>query len=182
MADFKPPSLVELAIAFSRISISAFGGGQMPAIRREVVRRAHWLDDETYLELLALAQLLPGSNPTNIAVLIGSRMRGAAGATVALLAMVLPGFIILMILGAAALESHQPWVQGALRGCAAMAVGLTLATSIELTAKRIRIVDLAIIAGVAATVLLLHASLVVTLIVFIPIALLVMRPKTKASA
>jgi chromate transporter len=182
MAESKLPSLPELALTFSRISLVSFGGGQMPAIRREVVRRARWLDDETYLELLSLAQLLPGSNPTNIAVLIGSRMRGAAGATVSLLGMVLPGFIVLMVLGAFALESHQPWVQGALRGCAAMAVGLTLATSIEMTAKRIRVVDLAIIAGVAATVLLLHASLVVTLIVFIPIALLLTRPKAKAEA
>ena len=179
MADAKPISLVNLAFAFSRISIMSFGGGQMPAIRREVVRRAKWLDDDTYLELLALAQLLPGSNPTNIAVLIGSRMRGAIGATVSLLGMVLPGFIILMILGIFALESHQPWVTGALRGCAAMAVGLTLATGIELTAKRIRIADIAIIIGVAASVLLLHASLVVTLVVFIPIALLIVRPKTQ---
>lgn len=182
MADSKHVSLARLAFTFSRVSLVSFGGGQMPAIRREVVRHSGWLDDETYLELLALAQLLPGSNPTNIAVLIGSRMRGALGATVALLGMVLPGFIVLMIIGIFALESHQPWVQGALRGCAAMAVGLTLANGIELTAKRVRIADLAIIAGVAASVLLLHASLVVTLVVFIPIALLIVRPKAKTQA
>jgi chromate transporter len=182
MADSKHVSLAKLAFTFGRVSIVSFGGGQMPAIRREVVRHAGWIDDETYLELLALAQLLPGSNPTNIAVLIGSRMRGALGATVSLLGMVLPGFVILMLLGIFALESRQPWVQGALRGCAAMAVGLTLANGIELTAKRLRVADLAIMAGVAASVLLLHASLVVTLVVFIPIALFVIRPKLKTKA
>jgi len=180
MGEPKPNTVAALAIAFCRISTTSFGGGQMPAIRREVVRRNGWVDDETYLELLALAQLLPGSNPTNIAVLIGARVRGMLGATVALFAMVLPGFAILMILGAFALDSHQPWVQGALRGCAAMAVGLTLATSIEMTAKRVRIADLAIIIGVAATVLVLHASLVVTLVAFIPISLFLMRKRAAA--
>jgi hypothetical protein len=69
---------------------------------------------------------------------------------------------------------------GALRGCAAMAVGLTLANAIEMTAKRINVADLAIMAAVAAAVLVVHASLALTLVVFIPIALAVTRPKSSA--
>jgi chromate transporter len=174
-------TLASLAIAFGRVSSTAFGGGQMPAIRREVVRRNEWLDDDAFLEVLALAQLLPGSNPSNVAVLVGARVRGAAGATVAFLATVLPGFAILMIIGAFALDSHLAWVGGALRGCAAMAVGLTLASTIELTAKRINVVDIAIVAGVAVFVLVLHASLALTLAIFIPIALWLTRPKRDAA-
>jgi chromate transporter len=172
-------SLVGLAIAFGRVSATAFGGGQMPAIRREVVRRNKWLDDDAFLEVLALAQLLPGSNPSNVAVLVGSRVGGLAGAVVAFLSTVLPGFAILMIIGAFALDSHLPWVGGALRGCAAMAVGLTLANTIELTAKRINVVDIAIVAAVAVTVLVLHASLALTLAIFIPVALVLTRPQSK---
>ncbi len=170
-------SLAGIAASFGRISATAFGGGQIGAIRREVVRLNHWVDEETFLELLALAQLLPGSNPTNVAVLIGSRLRGIGGATVALSAAVLPGFVILMILGIFALESHQPWVRGALRGCAAMAVGLTLANAIEMSVKRINVVDIAIVAVVAVAVLVLHASLALTLAIFIPVALVLTRPK-----
>jgi chromate transporter len=175
-------SLLSILIAFGRVSATAFGGGQMPAIRREVVKRAKWLDDDQYLDVLSLAQLLPGSNPTSVAVLVGAHVRGAAGATVALLACVLPGFAILMAIGAFALDSHAGWVTGALRACAAVAVGLTLANAVELSIKRIKVSDVAIMAGVAASVLLLHLSLFLTLVIFTPIALLFTKSKKKGGA
>ncbi len=151
----------------------------MSAIRREVVKNAKWLDDDQYLEMLSLAQLLPGANPTSVAVLVGAQLRGVAGATVALLAAVLPGFTILMLIGALALDSHNSWTTGALRACAAVAVGLTLANAVELTMKRIKISDILIMGGVAASVLLLHVSLFLTLLIFTPISLLCTKPKPK---
>jgi chromate transporter len=169
-------SLGAIAVTFARISSTALGGGQMGAIRREVVRAHKWVDDDTYLEILALGQLLPGSNPTSVAVMVGARLRGALGASVALAAMVLPGFAILMVLGAFALTSHAPWMTGALRACAATAVGLMLANTIEMSIKRINVVDVVLTVAVAAAVLVLHASLALTLAVFVPLALLLTRP------
>ncbi len=151
-------------------------------IRREVVRNKQWITDDEYLDLLSVGNLLPGSNPINIAVLIGSHIAGAAGAAVAFFASVFPGFAILMVLGAFALDSHQPWVQGALSGCAAVAVGLTLANAYEMTFKRINVIEIALVAAVAASVLVLHVSLLLTLVIFVPIALVVTsRPAKKAS-
>ena len=150
----------------------------MGAIRREIVRSKKWIDEEEYLELLSVAQLLPGANPTNVAVLVGSRLRGALGAAVALAAAVLPGFTILMVLAAIVLDAHLPGIRGALRGCAAVAVGLTLANAIEMTLPRRRnLADLALTAAVAVAVLVLHASLAITLLVFVPLSLLVPRAK-----
>jgi chromate transporter len=168
--------LSAIAVTFARISSTALGGGQMGAIRREVVKAHAWVDDDAYLEILALGQLLPGSNPTTVAVLVGSRLRGAAGAAVALFAMVLPGFAILMALGAFALDAHAPWMTGALRACAAGAVGLMLANTIEMTFKRPGVVDIAIMLAVGLAVVVLHASLVLTLAVFVPLALVLTRP------
>ena len=84
-----------------------------------------------------------------------------------------------MLLGALALDSHSSWTTGALRACAAVAVGLTLANAVELTIKRIKISDLLIMAGVAASVLLVHLSLFLTLLIFTPIALAFTKPKPK---
>jgi chromate transporter len=148
----------------------------MGAIRREVVRGRRWLGEDEYLELLAIAQLLPGANPVNVAVLVGARLRGVLGAAAALTAVVLPGFAILMVVAALALDAHLPAMNGALRACAAVAVGLSCANAIEMTLpRRRRIVELAIVAAVAAFVLVLHASLVLTLLVFIPLALVLTR-------
>jgi chromate transporter len=180
MANSERVSLASIAMSFGRVSSTAFGGGGMAQLRREIVRRNHWADDEQFLELLSLAQLLPGSNPTNLAVLVGSRLRGWIGASVALVACVLPGFAILMALGALAIDAHVPWVRGALRGCAAMAVGLSLANAIEMTAKRINPVEIGIVAAVAVCVLVLHASLALTLLVFIPLALVLTRPAERS--
>lgn len=171
------PSLFAIARVFGRISATAFGGGQIAAIRREVVRNNHWLTEDEFLALLAIAQILPGANPTNVAVLVGSRLRGALGATAALISAVLPGFAILLAIAAIALDSHAPAMRGALRGCAAVALGLTLANAIEMTLPRRRsLIDLALVAAVACFVIFLHASLVLTLVIFVPIALLVTRP------
>ena len=151
-------------------------------IRREVVRSKKWITDDEYIDLVSLGNLLPGSNPINIAVLIGSHLAGAAGAFAAFFASVLPGFAILMVIGALALDSHQPWVQGALSGCAAVAVGLTLANAYEMTVKRINVIEIALIVAVAAAVLLLHFSLALTLAIFIPLALVVTNLPKKRTA
>ena len=166
--------MLSIVKVFARISATSFGGGQMSAIRREVVKTKRWIDQEEFLELLSIAQVLPGANPTNMVVLIGGKLRGALGAAAALAAAVIPGFAILMLLAMFALNSHVPWVRGALQGCAAVAVGLTFANAIEMTLpKRGSIIDMVILALVAASVLLLHISLAVTLLIFIPVSLLV---------
>ncbi len=154
----------------------------MSMIRREIVRNRQWITDDEYLELLALGNLLPGSNPINIAVLIGSHLAGPAGAFAAFFASVIPGFAILMVIGAFALESHQPWVQGALSGCAAVAVGLTLANAYEMTVKRIDPIEIALIVAVAAAVIVLHLSLFVTLLIFVPVALVATSRSAKKTA
>ena len=176
------PSLLGIARVFARISATSYGGGQMAAIRREVVRANRWLDEEAFLELLSIAQLLPGANPTNVAVLVGARLRGWPGAAAALVAAVVPGFAILLALAALVLDAHLPGMRGALRACAAVAVGLTLANALEMTWPRRRsVVDLAIVAAVACAVIFLHASLAVTLLIFVPLSLLVpRRPKGSA--
>jgi chromate transporter len=172
-----PPSLATIALVFGRISATSFGGGQMASIRREVVRHNRWLGEAEFLDLVAVAQIAPGANPANVAVLVGSRLRGAPGAAVALGAVVLPGFTVLMILAALVLGARVPALLGALRACAAVAVGLTFANAIEMTLPRRRsVVDLAIVAAVALSVVVLHASLAVTLAVFVPLALLLTRP------
>ncbi len=150
-------------------------------IRRETVRSKHWLTEDEYLDLVALGNLLPGSNPINIAVLIGMHIRGAAGAATAFFCSVLPGFAVLMVLGIIALDTHLPWTSGFLAGCAAVAVGTTAASTIEMSIKRVNPIEIALIVIVACAVLFAHLSLAWTLIIFIPIALVALGRPKKAS-
>ncbi|HEY4439078.1 MAG TPA: chromate transporter [Candidatus Elarobacter sp.] len=174
--DRPHPSLLAIAGVFGYISATSFGGGQTAAIRREVVRKRKWLSESEFLELLSIAQILPGANPPSVAVMIGSRLRGAPGAIAGLGASVIPGFVILMAIALVALNVHAPALTGALRGCAAVAVGLTCANAIEMTMPRLRsVIEVTIVVVVALFVLVLHASLWLTLAIFLPIALVATR-------
>lgn len=140
--------------------------------RREVVVHRGWVSDEGFVELLSLAQVMPGPNLTNMAVLIGSRLRGPVGAVLAFVAMMTPGYLIVMAIAAIVLSgANQAWISGALRGCAAGAVGLSLANALQMTARHRRNVSALIFIALSALgVAVVHASLIVVLIVLVPFA------------
>jgi chromate transporter len=161
------PSLVEVARFFAVISATSFGGGQKASIRRDVVRVGKWMTDDEFIEGLEIAQIMPGPNILNLAVYCGQRARGLPGAIVAFLAASVPPFAIVLAAGALYFSKYNtPLVHAMLAGCAAGAVGLTLANAIELSADhRSAWIDLAFIAVTALAVSLLHLSLVLTLVV-----------------
>src|SRR5262249_27213880 len=78
-----------------------------------------WIDDKTFVELLGISQTLPGLNATNMAVLVGDRLRGAAGAISAICGICLPG-AALMYAVAIAYHAHgdRPLATAGLKGVA----------------------------------------------------------------
>lgn len=131
-----PPSLGVITRAFTTLGATSFGGGVLAYLRNEIVLRRHWLDDDTFLSGVELSQILPGLNATNMSVYIGERLRGAAGAFLACLCMILPGATLVTLLGIAwSSYHHLPDVSVVLAGAGAAAVGLTLATALQLGRK-----------------------------------------------
>src|SRR5260370_691134 len=94
--------------AFLLIGATSFGGGVVAYLRHSLVAQHKWVDDKTFVELLGISQTLPGLNATNMAVLVGDRLRGAAGAISAICGICLPGAAIMY---AVAIAYH------ALQGC-----------------------------------------------------------------
>jgi chromate transporter len=86
-------SLLSLFLGFAKISVSGFGM-ILPWARRLIVDEKKWLTAEEFNETFSLAQFLPGPNVVNMSVVFGSRMRGAAGAAVALLGLIGPPAVI----------------------------------------------------------------------------------------
>jgi chromate transporter len=157
--DTKPPTpriadveLMAIFLAFLQLGCTAFGGSTAGWVYREVVQRRHWLDDQIFLTEMALGQSLPGSNGVKMAVLVGRRLRGGAGAFIAPFAFLAGPFVIILAVGAiyGRLGDHRI-VHAVLDGVAAAVVGLTFATGISTIAKGAA--DLASIAIAAATVL-----------------------------
>jgi chromate transporter len=121
-----------LFVAFSRITLSSFGGALFWA-RRELVERRRWLTDREFVELLTIGQLLPGPNVLNLTVMVGHRFAGFTGALVGVVGYL--GWPCLVVIGMGMLYQHygnQPQVQHALAGMSKVAAGLLLATVIKL--------------------------------------------------
>lgn len=127
-----PVSLPSLFLVFFRVGLFSFGGGLSGWIYREVVSLRGWMSDDDFMSGLALSQILPGANVTNLAVYIGQRLRGPLGSVCALVGLVIgPFFIVIALVTAYAQLAAMPWIQDAMSGAAAAAIGLLLIVAIK---------------------------------------------------
>lgn len=92
--------LVKLFLTFFKIGAFTFGGGwaMISIIEKEVVDKHHWLEREEFLDLLAVAQSLPGILAVNISVAVGDKLRGLRGSVVAALGTILPSFFMILFI------------------------------------------------------------------------------------
>lgn len=90
--------LKNLFLTFAKIGAFTFGGGwaMISIIEREVVTKHHWLEKEEFLDLLAVAQSMPGILAVNISVVVGDKLRGLGGAVAAALGTIMPSFLIIL--------------------------------------------------------------------------------------
>lgn len=124
--DSVAPSLAELFLGFSRVAAFAFGG-VLPWARYVLVERRRWLTPDEFTDTLALCQLLPGPNIVNMAVAIGARFHGVAGAAVSVVGLLaIPVAIVIALATFYAEFADVPAVGRALAGMAAAAAGLIM--------------------------------------------------------
>ena len=127
-----PRSLRELFVVFNRMSLQGFGG-VLPVAQHALVERERWMTHEQFVEALALAQVLPGPNIVNMALMIGDRFFGLRGALAALAGLLAAPLLIVLVFAALyGRYAQHPAVSGALRGMGAVAAGLILSTAIKM--------------------------------------------------
>lgn len=121
------PDLRALFLGFSAVGLSGFGG-VLPFARRMLVEQRRWMTAEEFNAQLGLCQFLPGPNVVNLAVLVGKRHGGLAGALVAPFGL-LAGPVAIVLLLALLYDAYGslPVAQSMLRGIAAVGAGLLFA-------------------------------------------------------
>jgi len=128
----QPSSRKELFVAFTLLALQGFGG-VLAVAQRVLCEQRRWLTREQFVEILAVAQVLPGPNVCNLALMIGDRFFGLRGALAALAGMMaLPLVIVLLLTALYAEYSMNPAVSGALRGMGAVSAGLIVGTGLKL--------------------------------------------------
>jgi chromate transporter len=108
-------------------------GGGIVLAQRCAVERRRWLSEAEFGDVLTLCEFMPGPNIVGIAICVGAKTRGLAGALAAFVGFALIpatlGFIIaLFLLG----HARAPTARHVLGAVSAAAAGLMIATGLRL--------------------------------------------------
>ena len=134
----RPQSLSDLFVSFTLLALQGFGG-VLPVVQRVIVERKRWLTQDEFIEDWAVAQTMPGPNVVNLAMMIGGRHFGLAGAMTALAGLLAVPLVVVLLLAMLHYRfAANPAVAGALRGLAAVSAGLIAATGLKLSAALAR--------------------------------------------
>jgi len=168
-----PVPLWALLWAFLKIAMASLGGGLSAWALRVIVEERRWLTEEEFLAALTLCRILPGPNQVNMAVYVGTRFRGLAGAAAALAGLTLLPLAIALGLGALYFGHRRtPGLQAAMTGLVAAAAGMTLSVGVKLGLSYMRRpVALALAVAAFVGVAVLRWPLLLVLGVLAPIAI-----------
>ena len=151
-------------------------------LREMLVSRRRWLDDESFITALEIGQTLPGLNSTNISIIVGDSLRGVPGAVAAFLGIILPGTVVLLMVGVLyGLQSESPAFTAVLDGAGAAAVGLLVAVTLQLARREVAgVVDVLLVLVTVIAVSVLRVPLPIVLAVVGAAAVWVYRPGHRA--
>jgi len=148
--------LLKLGLFFLKVGALLFGSGMVlfAFIQRDVVDGFGWLTQQQLLDAIAVGQMTPGPVLSS-ATFIGYLVAGVPGAVISTIAVFLPSFVIVALIGPWIPRLRRsPVVQACLRGVNAAVVALILAVSITLFRSAIVDVWTALILAVALLALL----------------------------
>ena len=126
-AETETAGLGQIVGYFLKLGAVGFGGpaALVGYMRRDLVERRGWVEDDTYRLALALAQIMPGPLAAQTAIAIGYFQAGVVGATLVGLAFVLPSFLMVLALSVVYVAyGGLWWMQAAFYGVGAAVIAI----------------------------------------------------------
>jgi chromate transporter len=166
-ADHPPPSAsrtsgaaIEVLRIFLRLGVSCFGGpiAHIGYFRDEFVTRRRWLDEQSYADLVALCQFLPGPASSQVGFSIGLMRAGYLGGLAAWTGFTLPSAAALVLFAYGAGALGGPSGVGLLHGLKLVAVAIVAQAVWGMARALCPDRERATIATAAALIVLLSAS------------------------
>lgn len=87
-------TLVQLFLSFARIGFTSFGGTSMIPLIMDEMSAHGWMTADELTNLIAIAEMTPGSLGVNCATFAGTQTAGAVGGLVAVLGVLSPAFTL----------------------------------------------------------------------------------------
>jgi chromate transporter len=178
------PSIPTIFFVFFRIGLFSFGGGLSGWMFREIVTSRQWMDEDEFLSGLAVSQILPGTNVSNLAVFVGNRLKGLVGSVVALAGLLTgPFFAVIAMASVYAAFKTLPFAEAGLDGLTAAAIGLILIVAMKGARRAVpRIEALLALLVTFVAVGLLHWSLLAVVVVVGPLSVAAAWARLRADA
>lgn len=168
-----PPSHLDLFLGFAKVTLMGFGG-TLPWTRRMVVEEKRWMTAEEWNESYAFCQFLPGPNIVNLTAIFGSRLHGVTGALACWAGFLALPFAFMVLIGSFyELFGDVDVLRRILRGLAAAAAGMLIATVAKMAVPLCRSVGPApvVVVATAGAIGLMHWPLLWVMIVIVPISI-----------
>ena len=159
---------------FLRLGCISFGGpvAHVGYFHRAFVQQRNWLDDDSYQELVALCQFLPGPASSQLGMAIGYRRAGIPGSLAAWLGFTLPSAAMMLAAGLWLSRTWPALLSGALMGLKLLAVAVVVEALRNMTGKACRGRFTQTLALLVAIAMLLTSGLVEQLLAMAVCALL----------
>ena len=126
-------NLWKLALLIALFNLMTFGNGpvMIPLLHTHLVEGARILTEDQLLYAFTIARVTPGQANFYV-VSIGYMLYGIAGAIVATLAIILPGYIMIPLLHGYEHLRDSRWINGFTKGLTVTSVGLILAAVVQI--------------------------------------------------
>jgi chromate transporter len=124
--DARTGSPLDVFRVFLKLGVSSFGGpiAHIGYFREEFVVRRRWLSEQTFVDLVALCQFLPGPASSQTGFAIGLIRAGYAGALAAWTGFTLPSAVLLVLFAYGAGALSGAFGVGLLHGLKLVAVAI----------------------------------------------------------
>lgn len=132
------PTLWLLFSTFFKIGLFTVGGGyaMLALVRKIIVNDRHWIDEDEFVETIAVMQSLPGIFAVNTALSVGNRVKGKGGSVVAAIGAIIPSIVIVLGLAIFAQSAKEnPVVESCFKGIRPCVVALILSPALQMVRK-----------------------------------------------
>ena len=141
----------------------------IPLLKAKFVDEYGWIDDKETLDIVAIAQSMPGVMAINASIMLGYRMSGLMGTMVTLMATILPPLITMSLIALFYdLFAHNHYIQLVLKGMQCGATAIIINVVINLVQKLFKkklILPCLIFFGTMLAVLVFNVNLMYCVIV-----------------
>ncbi len=126
---------LHLFYTFLKIGGFSFGGGyaMLPLIEKEIIYNNQWIDQKSFIDIIATSQITPGPIAINSATFIGYKIGGVFGSLVSTLGVILIPTLMILILSKYVIQfKNSKLVEAIFIGLRPALVGLILTSSFSI--------------------------------------------------